>query len=337
MGSCRVLVAVACVLAVGSCASPTDPTTSSVGLPRCPGVDGVQLVYGTGSTPISDVAGDLFGIDDDGSIRKLTDLREAYEPSFAPDGRTIVFIRQADVPAGSVVGTDGLWAMDANGENERQLLAAVGARHPSYSADGASIVYTVGVGREPKLVHVVDADGGNSRRLTADVAPPEGFLFAGEKLPVFRPDDRAIAFVRHFEDRDGVILQQVIVLDLTTGQERIVHETNASVEPVTWSPDGGQLLVGDFDPPFAAADRTHVLQTVQVGAGDVVVRARNAWGGTYAGDSATVVFFFTLPSSEEDTDMQLLRLDTGTGGTTEVLDFGQAPWSSLSIPYCASE
>lgn len=99
--------------------------------------DGTRIAY------LSDPGGDLWLMAGDGSNpRKLTAAEQhevawaSFGPaaSWSPDGTQIVF---AGAPLGD--GTEGIWIIDADGRNLRQITP--GGDAPDWSPDGTRIVY----------------------------------------------------------------------------------------------------------------------------------------------------------------------------------------------------
>jgi Tol biopolymer transport system component len=94
-------------------------------------------------------------------------------------------------------GVGSIWTMAADGTARKALIEpprsdAAGATSPAWSPDGARIAFAAQLGRTEDAnateVYVIDADGGNRRRLTRNVA------FDGS--PSWSPDGRRIAFAR---------------------------------------------------------------------------------------------------------------------------------------------
>ena len=79
-------------------------------------------------------------------------------PQFSPDGTRIVF-------ASDRTGSDEIWVSDAAGSNLVQLTSFGGpmAGIPRWSSDGRRIAFDGDWG-----IHVIDVDGGRSRRVASD-------------------------------------------------------------------------------------------------------------------------------------------------------------------------
>ena len=112
-------------------------------------------------------------MDSDGeNLRRLTDSA-AWEifPAWSPDGMQIAYRYSA---ARSWNGN--IWVMNADGSEQRQLTDHPGNdENPSWSPDGTQIVFqsdrhadpgTAGTEAYNFELLVMDADGGNVRRLT---------------------------------------------------------------------------------------------------------------------------------------------------------------------------
>jgi Tol biopolymer transport system component len=99
-------------------------------------------------------------------------------PIFAPDGQVVY--------QGCVENTCGLFLMDVNGTNPRQVSQHKDDTTPDVSPDGSQIAY-MSLSSGYWQVHVVNADGSDLRRLTDD------WYWNG--LPTWSPDGKYIAFV----------------------------------------------------------------------------------------------------------------------------------------------
>ncbi len=119
-----------------------------------------------GRTVVLDDDLDIFVAARDGSgmtpIASDPDLFE-FAISFTPDGESITFVTIDDVR-----GVYGIWIMDRDGRNKRNLRSdtLMAFRHPRQSPDGSRISYfSVGKGVRPQI-WVMDSDGSESIPLT---------------------------------------------------------------------------------------------------------------------------------------------------------------------------
>jgi TolB protein len=115
----------------------------------------------------------------DGSNFKV--VGEGIDPAVSPDGKTLVFARNL---------SDGhhLYAMDADGANERQLTPKgnpYGGVHAAWSPDGKMIVYADRVGEALEIFRI-DPDGKNAQQLTR--------LGQAATTPAVSPDGNWISF-----------------------------------------------------------------------------------------------------------------------------------------------
>jgi len=86
---------------------------------------------------------DVYTMNPDGTnVKQLTDLgpnNGAYFESWSPDGKQIAF---AEYPAPDFIGQ--LWIMNADGSNQRQILAESDffQDRPSFTPDGGALLFT---------------------------------------------------------------------------------------------------------------------------------------------------------------------------------------------------
>ncbi|MGD2067065.1 MAG: amidohydrolase family protein [Gemmatimonadota bacterium] len=161
----------------------------------------------------------------DGEPRRLTDAEHfEYEPSFSPDGRTVVYTTWDDEAYGAVR------TVAVDGSDPRRLTDAPGYYfEPRFSPDGSTIVYRRGGGNAllgtlystDTGIWLMDADGSNARRLREDGTDAR-----------FGPTDERILF-----RTGGGLDKQLRSVDLHDAGERTVFEARYPVEIVP-SPDG---------------------------------------------------------------------------------------------------
>lgn len=120
--------------------------------------------------------------------------------------------------------------MNTDGSGVVQVTAN-GAKNyaPDVSPDGARIVFTSTMGGADQQIWVMDSDGANARRLTAD----------GDNLdPSWSPDGRRVAFA---SSRSGE--QQLWVMNADGTQQTQVTDLDDAGGRNSWSPDGQTLAL----------------------------------------------------------------------------------------------
>jgi Tol biopolymer transport system component len=164
-----------------------------------------------------------------GRVRKLTHGQRAREPDVAPDGRSVVFVRERGGHAElALVGMDG--------EGLRELTASAPGTEwsgPRFSPDGATIVAARwSQGGLLDLVRV-DAASGAVEELTHDRAK--------DVEPAFSPDGRFVVFR---SDRDGVSNLYALRLE----DRALLRLTNAAGGAFTpdVAPDGRRVAFSAY-------------------------------------------------------------------------------------------
>ena len=161
------------------------------------------------------------------------------DPSWSPDGKRIAFMSMRDGHIIDFAPTYEIYVMDADGGNPQNLTNNPNDdRYPSWSPDGKRIVFVserpghfrgeVGITTE---IHVMDADGGNQQRLTANRQT--------EWFPSWSPDGERIAYA---SDRKGDFENfEIYVMDADGGnQQKLTNHRDYDWQP-SWSPDGERI------------------------------------------------------------------------------------------------
>ncbi len=208
--------------------SPREPRLSP---------DGRRVAYTTEAAG----ARQLFVLDlRSGQTRQLTASEHAVsDPAWSPDGSWLAFVRQK-----------AIWIMGLDGT--RPTLVAdhpAGHRLPRWAPDGRRIAF-VSRRRGWSQAWVVDAPLPRRGRPPAKESRPEPRALTPVGIDVedlsWSRDGSRLAIVAQ-RDPD-LTTMQVTVVDVATGDERIVAGAGAWETSPHWLPDGsGLLLVSDLD------------------------------------------------------------------------------------------
>ena len=190
------------------------------------------IVFVSGNTDRPGVGpNQLFVTDGSGSfIRNLTDLSTTFyehEPAWSPDGTKIAYHRVSE-PGGTL----DIWVMDADGRNQRPLIATRFLdASPRWSPDGRKIAFSMWVDGQSELF-IADSDGTSRTRLTRTTA--------NEAHPEWTPDGRRVVFTRGGGIWRGSSIHSVRV-DGTDEREIRPADGRTRIRPRV-SPDGTTLV-----------------------------------------------------------------------------------------------
>jgi Tol biopolymer transport system component len=133
----------------------------------------------------------------DGSGQTELPRNVAFGGAWSPDGKRIAYAVIDTSPGDRTDDADaGLWVVNADGSNPRQLARNAAGSNPAWSPDGRRIAfrrYPQGIGSAgPSGLFVVNADGSGLRRLTRhEENVPRSFAWS--------PDGRTMAFLHNRE------------------------------------------------------------------------------------------------------------------------------------------
>jgi Tol biopolymer transport system component len=175
----------------------TAQNGDAISYPRC-STDGQRIVYGVGPSFLG-MNKDIFIVDRAGVVTQVTHEHDAYNATFTPDGRSIIF---AAAPAGKV----DLFEIPATGGRRRQLTFDDGPDvAPDVSPDGKRLLFDRDITSTP-LMRIV---AGVSSKVTSRVE------VLAEPRPSF--DGTFVLAVRH-----ALARPEIVEIDPATGAERTI-------------------------------------------------------------------------------------------------------------------
>jgi dipeptidyl aminopeptidase/acylaminoacyl peptidase len=162
-------------------------------------------------------------------VARFLNVRTAYAPSLSPDGRHLAFRTQ-------ISGTPQLWVVDTDGGWPRQLTFGESVTFHAWSPGGDWIAYgTDRGGNEREGFYLIAPDGTREREL---LAPAEAFRQFG----AFTRDGRRIVYAT--TERNGVDFD-IHLIEVATGADRRLFEGRMGLYAVSFSPDGGHVLLSE--------------------------------------------------------------------------------------------
>jgi dipeptidyl aminopeptidase/acylaminoacyl peptidase len=205
-----------------------------------------------------------------GSARQLTASEHAVsDPQWSSDGSRLAFVREK-----------AIWITGADGSRPTLVTDhPAGSRLPRWEPGGRRLAF-VSRRRGWDQVWLVEAPIPRRGRPPAAGARPVPRAVTPVGIDVedlqWSPDGTRLAFVAH-RDPD-LLTMQVTVVDIATGEERLVAGAGAWETSPRWLPDGSGLLV--------ASDRDGWFQVVRIaldGGGRTTLTAGAAEHGDYGG------------------------------------------------------
>lgn len=243
----------------------------------------------------------------DAPPRAIGPQAQLRSPSFAPDGRWLVFESDAE----SFRDLYRLELGAAGGALLRLTHDPQGNFEPDVSPAGDAIVFVSSRDANAEI-YVMSSDGGGPRRLTT--SPGD------DAAPKWSPDGQLIAFTSGRDRARGI---DVFVMDGEGGGQRaLVDDPQRSgaviVRDLAWSPDGQHLAFTQLVPQGKGGGVVIVSRET----GRVVARSNPGEGqiDEQPAWSPDAVYLAFARSSGEQSDIVRMRAD---GSETQVLTDGQ--------------
>jgi eukaryotic-like serine/threonine-protein kinase len=158
------------------------------------------------------------------------------QPAFSPDGKQIAFVSSRSGPSGllyfgydlPLMGGD-VWVMPALGGGARRI--AEGGNFPSWSPDGASLIYASGPQRRQKILRVAASGGAPAEvplKFNPGEPPPRFLLY-----PTYSSDGRWILFAA-----ESVTAHTVYAVAASGGEPRRVVQGRRPL----WGADSASVI-----------------------------------------------------------------------------------------------
>jgi len=177
---------------------------------------------------------DIYTMNPDGSdVRQITFLGPdsvAFWQAWSPDGKQIVF---SEFLAPDFIGQ--LWLMNADGSNQRLLLAEsdYSDEQPSFSPDGNTILFArAQLDSEAQAVYRIRVDGTELTAIT-QLSPD-----IQDRGATYSPDGQTIAFQ---SQQRGGLLAAIYLMNLDGSHLRRMTPPEISAVRADWSPDGTKI------------------------------------------------------------------------------------------------
>jgi TolB protein len=157
-----------------------------------------------------------------------SDAEHDSEPATTPDGHYIVFVSDR-------AGT-GIWRMDIDGRNPKQLTHSGFDNDPHCSADGQWVVYTRTASGKSTL-QKISIEGGDAEQLSDRVISESAVSPDGKLIAIFYLDEQAIPQ-----------RWRIALIPFAGGQPVKIFDAPVTAEPqgdIRWTPDGLALTYSD--------------------------------------------------------------------------------------------
>ncbi len=193
--------------------------------------DGRQMVFswdGGIEGGNSDIYIKLIGA---GEPVRLTETpNEEINPVFAPDGKSIAFVR--------IFPTHNeIISIPALGGSERKISGNASYASISFSPDGENLaVAELDLSKAEAGIYAINLSTGEKTRLTAPENPTV------DHTPRYSPDGKSLAFIRYFSS----FRREIFIIPATGGEPRQITTDDARIYGLAWNTDSKSLVFTSF-------------------------------------------------------------------------------------------
>ena len=240
------------------------------------------------------------------SVRRVTDFGE--QPSWSPDGRTLIFCTNAVLSPLVKSGVGGLWAVDVDtGGAPRRIDGGYDVMMPRVSPNNRRIAYWgfVSASDANRNIFTIPVGGGAPVPVAADAAV--------DWNPIWAPDGQSLYFL---SDRGGTMQIWQVDIDESSGRPvgppRALTTPSRFVQHLSISADGRRLAYSALD------SRSNIVRSVfdpaaaaMVGEPVPLTTGSRAWTTPSPSPDGTMIAFTSTMGQE---DLFVARAD-GTGLT----------------------
>lgn len=284
----------------------------------------------------------------------LLNVPQLSDPQLTPDGKHVAYVlNEADWKANRRIGH--IWRIGADGTAPLQMTnGKEGERMPRWSPDGQWLAF---LGRRPAKsdekpediktqIHLMRADGGEARPLTAHATSVADFVWAPDGRTIFfvaedpktdeekkreTAKDDVYAFDENFKQR------HLWTVEVAGGSERRLTEGDFSIQSFSLSRDGKRIVAHRGPSPlFGDADRSEVwiMDASGANAKPLTTNAIPEGGASLSPDGSHVMFLADMNEKFETYYNQKVFLVPSDGGAVRLLtpdlpyEVERAVWSA---------